>query len=339
MKRVTIKDVAAEAGVSFSAVSRALQHDGKVSPETRRKVLETASRLGYRPSPIARGLVRQRSRLVTLVTGPTQSFFDTLFFDALAAGLAERGRHLMVATVRSEADIELGLMQAIDYRSEMVVVSAGTMSLDLSSQCVSAGIPVVLAGRVLAAPGVHCVLADNAGGGRQAGELLARVTSGPLAYFGQGGRTFSDRERADGFHQALEGAGRQARTYALDEFGVGLSHQQAALALLTQPERPRGVFCSNDGIAIDLLQAAMLLGLKVPDDLSIVGFDNVPMADWPAFRLTTVDYPVATLADTILGMADRIADGGEVLEPGATRIPTRLVVRQTTPAGFPASPA
>ena len=210
MKRVTIKDVAAHAGVSFSAVSRAFQNEGKTSQATRQKVLESAQLLGYRPSPIARGLVRERSRLVTLLTGPMQSMFDALFFDALTVALAESGRQLMVVSVRHEDEVEAGLLQAVDYKSEAVIVSAGTMSLELSNRCVDAGVPVILAGRVLDAPGVDCVLAENIEGGRQVGTLLARICAGPLGFFGQGGRTFADRERQKGFLEAVERAGRTA---------------------------------------------------------------------------------------------------------------------------------
>ncbi|HEY4202773.1 MAG TPA: LacI family DNA-binding transcriptional regulator [Devosiaceae bacterium] len=336
MKRITIKDVAAHAGVSFSAVSRAFQEDGRVSNETRRKVLESARLLDYRPSPIARGLVHERSRLVTLVTGPTQSVFDALFFDALSTALADSGRQLMVVSVRGEHDVEAGLMQAVDYKSEAAIVSAGTMSLALSSRCSNAGLPVILSGRVLDAPGVRCILAENVEGGRQAGALLARLCPGPLAFFGRGGKTFADREREEGFLQGLAAAGRTAGSFIVSDAAAG-SARESALQLLMQPDRPQGIFCSNDGLAIELLQAALLVGLRVPQDLSVVGFDNVPMADWPAFRLTTIDYPITALVEAIIAAIEATHDP-EAPADGIHRVPTRLVVRRTTLVGEAGQP-
>lgn len=327
MKRVTIKDVAAEAGVSFSAVSRAFQNEGKTSEATQKLVFEVAERLGYRPSPLARGLVRERSKLVTLVTGPTQSMFDALFFDGLAQALAHSGRHLMVASVHSEDEVESGLLQAMDYNSEAVIVSAGTMSLALSGRCAAAGVPVILSGRVLDAPGVDCVLAENVEGGNHAGSLLARVAPGPLAFFGQGGRTFADRERLEGFNDAIGAA-----EITVVDAGAGDNVRDAAMSLLGSKNRPRGVFCSNDGLAIELLQAALLLGLRVPEDLCLVGFDNIPMAAWPAFGLTTIDYPIASLIDAIMASIERDRTAAETAGR-IERVQTRLIVRRTTPTG------
>jgi DNA-binding LacI/PurR family transcriptional regulator len=92
------------------------------------------------------------------------------------------------------------------------------------------------------------------------------------------------------------------------------------------------VFCSNDGLAIELLQAALLLGLRVPEDLCVVGFDNVPMAAWPAFDLTTIDYPIASLIDAIMASIERERTDPEVAGK-IERVQTRLIVRRTTPTG------
>lgn len=333
MKRITIKDVAREAGVSYSAVSRAFQDGGSIAGHTRDKVMEAAGKLGYRPSPIARGLVQGRSGLVTLVTGPRQSWFDTLFFDVLSSELARSGRHLLVATVHSRDEMEAGLMQAVDYRSEAVIVSAGTMSLELSSECVDAGVPVILSGRILEARGVQCILADNESGARQAGALLAHSGMTPIAFFGQGGRTFADRERCVGFNAALTEAGIAKTNLMVVDAGPEENTPQAALALLSRHGRPQAVFCSNDGLALTLIQAALQLGLSVPQELAVIGFDNIPMAAWPSFSLTTVDYPVHTLVRTIMDCLRAEAITESLDRIGTLhRLNTRLVVRHSTPA-------
>lgn len=332
MRRTTIKDVAAEAGVSFSAVSRAFKDDGRIAKDTRKRVFEAANRLGYRPSPFARNLARGRSGLVTLVTGPAGSSFDALFFDALAGELVRRGSHLMVVRAETKAQLESGLLQAIDYRSEMAIVAAGTMSLELSEQCMASGLPVVLAGRSLSAPGVRCVLADNRDGGRRAGELIGRLGVERFAFFGQNGRTMADTERHEGFVLGVRAAAGDGAAIAQFDAAAGPDPREVALDFLGRSDRPEAVFCSNDGLAIELLQAAAMLGLKVPEDLAVVGFDNVPMAAWPAFRLTTIDYSIARVVEAIMQCLDETIDADFHASLSETRrIPIRLVVRQTTP--------
>ncbi|WP_299618953.1 LacI family DNA-binding transcriptional regulator [Pelagibius sp.] len=326
MSRVTIKDVAREAGVSASAVSRVFTEGGSASSQTREKVMAAAERLGYRPSLLARGLVRNRTNLITLVTGRMNDPFDALFLDQFSESLAERGTHLLLASAGPSG--EAGLLQALDYQSDAVVVSAGTMSLEHSELCVRAGLPIILAGRVMAVPGVDCVLADNSDGGRQAAELLRRVGCRRLAYLGRGGATFSDGERWQGYKSAAAAAGLTV-TNQIIEGRDDTAAAQGAAALLSRDLRPDGVFCSNDSIAIAALETARALGLKVPDELSIVGFNNIPTAARRSFRLTTLNYPVKRVVQGILALLDSRLDDPRRADE-VRRIPTQLVVRGTT---------
>lgn len=328
MSRATIKDVAREAGVSPSAVSRVFTKGASASAETREKVMVAAERLNYRPSLLARGLVGSRTNLITLVTGGMADPFDALFLDAFSQALAARGTRLLLASAARNDSQDSGLLQALDYQSDAVVVAAGTLSPVHSELCVKAGLPVVLAGRVLEAPGVDSVLADNRGGGRQAAELLIRTGCRRLAYLGRGGATFSDRERFAGFAAAAGAAGLKVVERAVPA-PSDLAAFQAATALLAGDARPDGLFCSADSLAISAVEAARALGLALPEDLSVVGFNNVPNAAWRSFRLTTLDYPVGRVVETILALIDsRFSDPLRASE--VRRIPTQLVVRATT---------
>ena len=331
MSRVTIKDVAREAGVSASAVSRVFTEGGSASSRTREKVMTAAERLGYRPSLLARGLVRNRTNLITLVSGRMSDPFDALFLDQFSAALAERGTHLLLASAASDGPGNAGLLQALDYQSDAVVVSAGTMSLEHSELCVRAGLPIILAGRVMAVPGVDCVLADNRDGGRQATELLLRTGCRRLAYLGHGGATFSDGERWAGFEAAAAAAGLPVSSEVIEGRDDAAAAQGAA-ALLSQDLRPDGIFCSNDRIAIAALETARSLGLRVPDEVSIVGFNNTPSSARRSFRLTTLDYPVARVVQGILSLLDSRLDNPQ-RDNEVLRIPTQLVVRGHHPPG------
>ncbi|MEQ9608542.1 MAG: LacI family DNA-binding transcriptional regulator [Kiloniellaceae bacterium] len=333
MSRATIKDVARAAGVSPSAVSRVFTEGASASAKTRAKVMAAAQRLNYRPSLLARGLVGNRTNLLTLVMGGMSDPFDARFLDAFSQALAARGARLMLASAAPQnsntADsADSGLLQALDYRSDAVVIAAGTMSLEHSALCVKAGLPVILAGRVLEAPGVDSVLADNQGGGRQAAELLIRTGCRRLAYLGRGGATFSDRERFEGFATAAAEAGlgvmEQAVAARSDQAAF-----EAATALLSGPARPDGLFCSTDSVALPAIEAARAVGLTVPGDVSIIGFNNGPNAARRSFQLTTLDYPVTAVVAAILALIDsRLAAPQRPNE--RQRIPVRMVVRATT---------
>jgi len=328
MKRVTIKDVAREAGVSAAAVSRVFTKRASTSSKTQEKVVAAANRLGYRPSMVARGLVGDRTNLVTLVSGRMVDPFDALFLDLLSETLADRGIRLLLASTGTSKAGDSGLLQALDYLSDAVIVSSGTMSLDHSEACVRAGLPIILVGRVVELAGVDCVVADNGDGSRQAAELLLRTGCRRLAYLGRGGTTFSDKERFDGFSAAASGDGESCTLHSVggpDEKSIF----EAAMAMQSAPTRPDGVFCGSDSIAFGVIEAARALGLDVPGDLSVVGFNNIPQADWRSFRLTTIDYSIPHTINTVMDLLDRrLAEPDRASE--VRRIPTRLVPRATT---------
>jgi DNA-binding LacI/PurR family transcriptional regulator len=326
MRRITIKDVARVAGVSASAVSRVLTDGGSASADTRSKVLAAAERLGYRPSLLARGLAGNRTRLVTLVAGEMTNPFDALFLEQFAGALAVRGMRLLLISAGGAELSDDAWLEALDYQSDAVVAAAGTMTAKHSELCVRAGLPVILSGRVLDARGVDCVLADSIRGGRLAAELLLRTGCQRLAYLGVDRATFADRERAGAFADAAKAACLQVHKPAGPREGDAFA---AATEMLSTESRPDGVFCSNDSIAIAAIEAARALHLRIPEDVSIIGFNDVAMAGWRSFQLTTIAYPVDQLVGAIVALLEsRLAD---LTRPDVVRrIPTQLVPRATT---------
>jgi DNA-binding LacI/PurR family transcriptional regulator len=325
--RVSIKDVAREAGVSVSAVSRALSN-GRVSAEKRSRVLEVVDRLGYRPSSIARGLVQGQSGTVTLVTGRMWDNFDASFLECLAEGLADSQRRLVVAPASRQTGTRGGIYQALDDQSEAVIIAAGTMPIEASRAAVSVGVPVILAGRILEEPGVDCIAADNAEGGRQAADLLLRSGCVAPAYFGFREPSAADEERGAAFLSACAAAGREARLIRqADRDDADLF--EAASALLARSDRPDAIFCATDRLALGVIEAARSLGIAIPAQLSVVGFNNVPVSARHTYRLTTINYPVSRVVAEILDVLDT-----RLARPDAPsirrRIPVGLIVRDTT---------
>ena len=328
MKRSTIKDVAREAGVSVSAVSRVCSKDASASPEMRAKVRAAAEILGYRPSQLAAGLVQGSTNLLTFVTGPSYGTFDLLFLEALTAAVSRSGFRLMLAAGDDGGEMG-GLLQALDYQSDAVIISAGTLSRAQSEMCLRAGLPVILVGRESDDLGIHCVLPDNTDGGRQAGDLLVRTGCRRIAYLGRGGATFADVELREGVRSAVEAAGLELTTGATAG-RQSEDHFRAALSLLTRTDRPDGVFCGSDSIAIGVVEAARALSLDVPRDVSVIGFNNGPDAVLRSFKLSSVDYPIDMLVEAIMGIL--ASQTGPERSRGTIRIPTRIIPRATTRA-------
>ncbi len=346
MERVTIRDVAERAGVSNATVSRVFSDAHAVSPVMRDRVISAAEALGYRPNMLARSLIRAKTNLVALAVGETKNAYDSIFVDTLADALAERGKHLLLAKVRGGGPVDEALMGALDYQVDAAVVAAGTMTPEACARCARVGIPVVLCGRVPATlpaePDLEeavpplpfladSILADNGAGARMAADLLIRGGCRRIAYLGRSHRAFSDSERERGLRDSLAAQGMALQATARIAAGADGAYD-AALRLLSAPEPPDGVFCMNDDAAMGVLQAAQALGIAVPDELAVIGFDNIPMAAWPGFRLTTIDYPISRTVETVIARIDaRLADPAR--PPQVTRIPVRLMVRDTTRRG------
>ena len=327
MRPATIKDVARHAGVSVSAVSRALS-GGSVSASKKADVLRVAKELGYRPSTAARSLVRRQSHSVTLVTGRLHDSFDSQFLDCLAEALADTGRRLIVAPASKQLAASGGVYQAIDDRSDAVVIAAGTMPLESSRACVRAGLRVILVGRELEEPGVDSVVAANADGGRQAAELFERTGCRKPIYFGSDTREFL-RLRALRRLSGLSGEARDANPCVPRRGREEEAIYEAASRLLVGPDRPDAVFCGTDRLAFGVIEAARALRLPIPQNVSVIGFNNIPASARRTYQLTTLDYPVDQIVAGIISTLEtRIAKPER--PPMRKRIPVGLIVRGTT---------
>lgn len=332
MKRVTIKDVAIKAGVSAAAVSRVFTNSAGSSSEMRKKVLTAAHTLGYRPSMLAKGLVGERTNLITLVSGRMSDPFDTIFLDRFSAALAGSNMRLLLATAANESSSNCdnnGFLHALDYQSDAVVVSAGTMSLAHSEACVKNGLPVILMGRVVEQKGVDCVVADNREGGRMAAELLTKTGCQNLIHLGRGGATYSDRERMEAFLKYAAQAGVEVASAAIRSTEDHQEVYRAAISLLSGKVKPDGIFCSSDTIAFAVIEAARSLGLSIPEELSIVGFNDIPQAGWRSFDLTTIDLSIDQCIATAMELLSRRLEQPGI-EGKIVRIPVQPVLRGTT---------
>ena len=339
---VTSVDVARLAQVSQSAVSRTFTPGASVSEATRARVMAAAHKLGYRPNAHARSLITGRSRIIGLVLSYLENLFYPVALQRLAERLQRDGYHVLLFVNQNPNADDL-VAEILQYHVDGIVLAATTLSSALARNCADADIPVVLFNRVMADAGPHTrqsvssVRGDNVAGGRAVAEFLVAGGHRRVAYIAGNEESSTNLERERGFREGLSSSGLHIWARATGNYDFAQAHR-AALALFSPGrERPDAVFVASDHMAFAVMDALRFeLGLRVPDDVSVVGFDNVPQADWGAYRLTTFEQPVDPMIEATVGLLqERLREEGA----GPARnvvVPGSLIVRAS--ARFPLAP-
>lgn len=333
-RSITSYDVARNAGVSQSAVSRAFSPGASIAESKRRHILAIAAEMGYRPNAIARSMssarndAPQRTGMVGLIVTRLQDPFFAQTIAGISHQLQARGRHVLLFTVETEDDVDAALNEVMRFKVDGIVILSALLSGRMASFCRDRGTPVMLFNRNAEGLGVNAVKIDNAAGARAAAALVLEAGHERIAYIGGGANDATSCEREAGFAGRLAEAGqaiflREDGDYTFD------SGREAGLRLLSRLERPDAVFCASDVMALGLLHAARHeLGLVVPRDFSLIGFDDIPAAAWPGHGLTTIRQPIrAMIRDAVSILVARMETPG--LAPEIVRAPGRLIVRAT----------
>jgi DNA-binding LacI/PurR family transcriptional regulator len=330
----TLEIVAARAGVSRGTASRVLTGSPKVSPQAREAVLRAAAELEYTPNRAARALVTRRSDSVAFVVSePEDKAFSDPFFVNLLRGaqaeVAKAGLQLVFIVASGEDDARrLEKYAAGGHLDGVVLVSLhGRDRLPQGLERI--GIPVVLCGRPMVDDGtIHYVDADNSGGAAAAVRLLVERGCKRIATIAGTQDLSAACDRLGGYRAALREAGRRPR--AKDVVYGDFSHAGGVAAMrqiLTDAPDVDGVFAANDLMAVGAMQVALESGRRIPDDLAIVGFDDVPIAMIGPLGLTTVRQPISAMGQRMGQiLLDRI-DGRTA--PRMVVLPTELVRRET----------
>jgi DNA-binding LacI/PurR family transcriptional regulator len=335
-----MRDVARRAGVSHQTVSRVINGHDNVSQETRRRVEAAIRELHYVPNPNARGLTSNRTHSLGLVTADISDHF---FAEAAAGAEIEarrRGYYLIIASVEEDArDDERGYLRLmVERRVEGLILARPELpvSSDQLSLPSGARVPLVALGSS-ELPGFTVVDVDNRQGGFDAvsfliGEGHREIATivGPLEWP-------STRARLDGYREALERAGLvdpvELVAYAPD-WGLA-SGQRATAELLTRGASFTALFAQSDLMAIGAIRELRARGLRVPQDVSVVGYDDIPIASFFDPSLTTVSQPMREVGARAASLVlDALAEGG-ALAPGTHLLPAELVVRESTAARPP----
>ncbi|MDF3856544.1 LacI family DNA-binding transcriptional regulator [Paracoccus sp. P2] len=326
MPKVTAKMVADAAGVSLAAVSRAFRSDSALAEDKRARILRVAGELGYL-TPSGRTLSRIATGTVSLVAGDLTNPFYPVVLEELSRRLHQQGRRLVLHAVPPGGSVDLVMQQVLDYRSDAAIVTSATMPSRLVRECRKQNLPVVLFNRVQLDARMLAVTCDNYGGGRMAAERLLARGCRRIGHVTGLRETSTHLERARGFLDALGQHGLAPACSARGEFSYD-SARQAALSLLQAPDRPEALFCENDIMALAALDVARSLGLRIPQDLAVIGFDDIPLAEWGAYRLTTIRQPVRQMVAEALELIAQVRSGQG--SEGTIRVlPVRLIERDS----------
>jgi LacI family transcriptional regulator len=310
-KRVTSFDVARAAGVSQSTVSRALRGDPRIGEETARRVAEFATALDYVPSERARALSTRATRRIAMVVDLDNPLWSILV-RSLHDELSLHGYQLtLIADHGDHVDFEpLVTGGAVDG----VIVSTVTLSSQVPAMLKHRGIPAVLLHRWSQQSDLDSCVADDNSGGRQAAQILLDSGHRRVAALFGPSHASTARDRAAGFRAGLADAGIELPASRVREGGFEYSYGWEALPhLMTGRHPPTAVFCSNDVIAMGALNAAYARGIRVPDDLAIVGFDDLQETARPTVNLTTIHVPFHDmLRSAVTLLLERVGgyDGG-----------------------------
>ena len=325
-RQVSAKDVAELAGVSRTAVSRAFTPGASVAKDTRARIEAAAEQLGYQVNHLARGLITARTNLVALIAAEVNTPYRSALLAALTERLQSAGKvGLLINTDRSDDSVAQALRQAIAYRTDAAIVLSGMPDGSLSETCLKNGMRLVLINRNELRPGTLTIRVDDEDAGRRAFAALWAAGCRRLALANSRAGTASLEDRAAGFRAAAAATGVD-----IAEEAIGATSYQTGLDLGTRllggPDRPDGIFCTTDLIACGVMDAARTrFRLSVPNDVSVIGFDDIEQAGWEAYALTTFRQPVEDIARAAVAtLASETAEA-----PQRITIPTRLMWRSS----------
>jgi DNA-binding LacI/PurR family transcriptional regulator len=334
---VTIKDIAKVAGVSHTTVSRALRGNPSISQETASRVRQVADELGYVPNKAASGLKTRRSGILGVIVRRIVDPFFGEVLDGIEEVLSEKGYSLFLAASQRDLDREETIVRLMsERRVDGVIICSTQVGEEHRQQLEQFGVPTVLINNQAADDITHSVYHNDAEGSRQLTRYLIELGHTKIAYLGnaRAGRTTEDRK---------QGYMNEMRRHLLPvppEYviegpnGLAGGGKAGTLEFLEQRSPPTGIICYNDVMAIGAIRTLNEAGFRVPDDISITGFDNIDLAAYVSPPLTTFDQPKHELgrqaALMMLRVLDKYGDDATTLSSDVITLQGKLILRHST---------
>ncbi|AJY50685.1 LacI family DNA-binding transcriptional regulator [Halomonas sp. KO116] len=331
-KSITSRDVAHLAGVSQSAVSRSFSPASSVSEKTRKKVMDAARKLGYRPNTIARSLITRSSRTIAVVTYSLQNPFYAYLLEKASRFLQEQGYHLLLFFAPRNGDFDMVVDDLIRSQVEGVLMLAITLNQHQAAEVADFGIPVVIINRTVEYSGISQVGSDNYQGGYWAGRYLASLGRQRIAYLAGIPESTTNRQREEGFKTGLAAEGQTCFSYDIGHYRYddACDATRRLFSARKLEKMPDALFSANDLMAIAVMETLRdELHLTVPDNVSVVGFDDMVMSSWPSHSLTTLQQPVEQMIVKATELLLKHINNPEAL-PEQLVLPVTPRIRQST---------
>lgn len=342
-KPATLSDVAATVGVAPMTVSRVINGNGYVSEETREKVMEAVRKMNYRRNGLARNLKRQRTETVGLVIGDISNPYSTELANAVRESLSARGYNLFICISEHSAKEDITAFDSlVDHNVDGLIVAtrSNKEGNERLAEIAASNVPIVLIGRDFQHAAVDSVSADNFTGGFEATQHLIDLGHKRIGFIGAAFENRGNLKRLQGYLAALTKhdipvderliTGRRESQFDSPGYSTETIGYEGMRRLLSLPSPPTAVFARNDFTAVGAMTAAKEAGLKIPQDVAIVGFDDTPMAQHTVPPLTTVRQPMklqGQLAAELL--LKRIGDS-EILDVETRILDCELIVRESS---------
>jgi len=325
-EKVTSLQVAKKAGVSQSAVSRVFTPGASASRSTIDKVKKAANDLGYRPNVLARAMVSGKSKIIGVVVAYLENQFYPEALERLSNSLQEQGYHVLIFMAgKNMQSLDNVVEEILDYQVDGIVAASVSMSSTLAERCKFAGVPMVLFNRSQDLPSMSAVTSDNIAGGHKVAEFLISGNHKKIGYISGWEGASTQRDREAGFISCLANSGftlhnRQVGNFVMEE-------AKEATRKMFSSDPPDAVFVANDHMALAVMDTLRYeIGLKIPQDVSVIGYDDVPASAWPAYDLTTVRQPVNKMVqETVEILIEKI--NNTEIKPRRVKIDGPLIIR------------
>ncbi|MBS1101422.1 LacI family DNA-binding transcriptional regulator [Gluconobacter sp. Dm-62] len=336
---ITSIDVARHAGVSQSAVSRAFSSNASISPVTRAKVFEAAAALNYRPNRIPAIMLSGRSGMIGVVVGGLSNPFYAFALECLTVSLRAAGFQIMLVHVDDALILDAALDQLASYRVD-AIITALAVGTPEAARCLSElNIPAICFNSRIVGPGISTIRSNNSASGFRAARIMQECGVVRPVWLGGPVRNAASRERRRGFLGALatdNGTGKSVTELQGDDtYESGFT---AVREYLRQGHRPDGLFCSNDLMACGALDAFRDHGiLSCPEDVVVIGYDNIPQGAWQAYQLTTFSQNLGAFAEVAIEILTEVLSSPDVAISQKRMIDAELLVRGSTMRKAPVS--
>ncbi len=328
--KITSMDVAKLAGVSQSAVSRVFTKGASASAKTIEKVQNAAKELGYRPNRIARSLLTGRSYMIGLVVAYLDNYFYPEILERLSNSLQKEGYHVLIFMAAQTAqNVDKVVEEILEYQIDAIVTASVALSSELTMKCESAGIPVLQFNRIQRHSSFASVTTDNHLGGSLIAKHLIDQGYRSFGYIAGWEGASTQRDREAGFRQTLNDYGFDVTARAVGNFRTEQS-REAALSIVNQSAIPEAVFVANDAMALVVMDVFRFeLGLTIPDDIGIVGYDDVPPSRLASYDLTTVSQPAEQMVQQTVFLIMQYMQG-KPIEQNEIKLPGQLIIRSSS---------